>query len=48
MSRTKYLAAVFAAAIFAALVNYLMAIAGAPQQHWFFCHLLELCTESVR
>jgi hypothetical protein len=29
-------------------VNYRMALAGAPQQQWFYCHVLEWCKEPVR
>lgn len=28
--------------------NYLMAIAGAPQQQWFYCHVLEVCGERAQ
>lgn len=29
-------------------VNYRMALAGAPQQQWFYCHVLEVCGEQAR
>lgn len=28
--------------------NFLLAKAGAPQQVWFFCTVLDLCKEPVR
>lgn len=37
---TIILPAVVAIAIYA---NYWLALAGAPQQQWFFCHVLEVC-----
>jgi hypothetical protein len=27
----------------ALIVGYLFALAGAPQQHWFYCQILHLC-----
>jgi hypothetical protein len=47
MSRS-YIVAAIAAVSFVLCANYLMAIAGAPQQQWFYCHVLELCKEPTR
>jgi hypothetical protein len=29
--------------ILVVIISYLLALAGEPQAHWFFCHVLDVC-----